>query len=176
MVEILKIATLGDEVLLKEAKSVIDARDSDIQELVNQMIATLNKSGGVGLAAPQVFESKEIIIVHSFKTPNYPDAPDFGPETMINPKITKRLEETEKSWEGCLSVPGYRGLVPRYKEIKVEYTDKEGKKKIFEAKDFIARIIQHETDHLKGILYLQRLERMEDLVTIENYQRIANQE
>ncbi len=173
MTKLRKIAELGEEVLLKKAKPVENIKDADIQELIDEMIATLKHDSGVGIAAPQVFESKRIIIVHSHPNPRYPYAPEFGPEAMINPKITKESKEKEKGWEGCLSIPGYRGLVPRHKKITVEYTDRDGKLKTMEKEDFVARIIQHEVDHLEGRLcFLYWLEDMENLMTEKNWQKM----
>jgi len=173
MTKLRKIAELGEKVLLKKAKPVEDIKDADVQELIDEMIATLKHDNGVGIAAPQVFESKRIIIVHSYPNPRYPYAPKFGPEAMINPKITKRSEEKEKGWEGCLSIPGYRGLVLRHKKITVEYTNREEGLETMEAEDFVARVIQHEVDHLEGRLcFLYWLENIEDLATEKNWQKM----
>ena len=92
---------------------------------------------------------------------------------MMNPKITKKSEEKEKGWEGCLSIPGYRGLVPRHKKITVEYTNRDGEPKTMEAEDFVARVIQHETDHLEGrMCFLYWLEDIENLMTEKNWQKM----
>lgn len=173
MTKLLKIAELGEEVLLKKAKPVKNVKNSDIQELINEMIATLKHDNGVGIAAPQVFQSLRIIIVHSYPNPRYPYAPKFGPVAMINPKITKKSKSKEKGWEGCLSIPGFRGFVPRHKEITVEYTARNGEKKTMKAKDFVARIIQHEVDHLDGRLcFLFTKESIKDLATEKVWQKI----
>lgn len=173
MNKLLKIATVGEEVLLRRAKPVEKVKDTGIQKLIDEMTETLKYDNGVGLAAPQVFESKRIIIVHSYPNPRYPDAPEFGPKAMVNPVIAKRSEEKEKGWEGCLSIPGYRGLVPRYKRITVRYVNRDGKSKQIEVQDFIARIVQHEVDHLEGRLcLLYWLEDIENLMTEKNWQKM----
>ena len=175
MIKLLKIAELGEPVLLEIAKPVRNIKDAGIQELINEMIAMCEKDNGVGIAAPQVFQSLRIIIVHSFPSPRYPYAPEFGPEAMINPKITKKSKEKEKGWEGCLSIPGIRGLVPRHKEITVKYTTRDGELKTMEAKDFVARVIQHEVDHLDGRLcflyFLCRKESIKDLASEKVWQK-----
>lgn len=173
MTKLLKIAELGEDVLLKKAKPVKDVKNPEIQRLIDEMIATLKHDNGVGLAAPQVFESLRIIIVHSYPNPRYPYAPEFGPEVMINPRITKKSKSKEKGWEGCLSIPGFRGLVPRHKEIIVEYAARDGKLKIMKTKHpFVARIIQHEVDHLDGRLcFLFTKESIKDLATEKVWQK-----
>ncbi len=136
------------------------------------MIATLKHDNGVGIAAPQVFQSLRIIIVYSYPSPRYPYALEFGPEAMINPKITERSKEKEKGWEGCLSIPGIRGLVSRHRKITVKYTARNGELKTMKAKDFVARIIQHEVDHLDGRLcFLFTKESIKDLVTEKVWQK-----
>ena len=173
MTKLLKIAELGEKVLFEKAKLVKNVKDADIQELIDEMIATLKHDNGVGIAAPQVFQSLRIIIVYSYPNPRYPYAPKFGPEAMINPKITKKSKKKEKGWEGCLSIPGIRGLVPRHKKITVEYTARNGELKIMKAKDFIARIVQHEVDHLDGRLcFLFAKESIKDLATEKVWQKI----
>jgi len=171
-----KIAEIGEEVLVKKAKLVKNIKDDSIRELIDDMIATLKDSNGVGLAAPQVYESKRIIIVHSFPNPRYPYAPDFGPEVMINPEITKESTETEKDWEGCLSIPGMRALITRSKEITVEYLTREGIEKTKTFEGFVARIIQHEGDHLEGRLcIMDAVESTRDLASEKMFQKkIAN--
>lgn len=177
MTKLLKIAEVGEEVLLRKAEPIKDVKNPEIQELIDDMIATLKHDNGVGLAAPQVFHSKRIIIVYSFPNPRYPDAPEFGPIAMINPEITILSEKKEKGYEGCLSIPNYRGSVPRYTEIEVKYLARTGEKKTLKANDFVARIIQHEVDHLEGKLcFLYWLEDLENLMTEKNWQKMmANQ-
>jgi len=175
MTKLRKIAELGEEVLFKKAKPVKNVKDVDVQELIDEMIVTLKYDNGVGIAAPQIFESKRIIIVHSYPNPRYPNAPKFGPVAMINPNITKKSKEREKDWEGCLSIPGIRGLVPRHKKITVEYTNRNGELKTMETKNFLARIVQHEVDHLNGRLcFLYWLNDEENLATEKVWKKIAD--
>jgi peptide deformylase len=129
------------------------------------MPATLEDADGVGIAAPQVYESAALFIVASRPNPRYPDAPLMEPEVVINPEILERSDELVKDWEGCLSIPGIRGLVPRHRRIRARYRTIER-----EFADFVARIFQHEDDHLRGIVFLDRLESTRDVVTEKAYQ------
>ena len=160
---ILDIAQLGNPILRTAAKVVQDITDPKISQLIDSLIATAVANNGVGIAAPQVSQSLRLFIVASRPNIRYPHAPTMQPTAMINPKMISHSEEKVKDWEGCLSVPGLRGLVPRYQTIEVEYFTREG---ILERKvltDFVARIFQHELDHLDGIVFLDRLESNEDL-------------
>jgi len=135
------------------------------------MLETLRDTGGVGIAAPQVYESLAIFIVASRPVPRYPDAPKIDPEVVINPEIIERSAEMVKDLEGCLSIPGIRGLVPRNRYIKVRYHTVEGHCVERDFRDFVARIFQHEDDHLNAIVFLDRLECMRDVVTEKEYQK-----
>ncbi|MBR8831980.1 MAG: Peptide deformylase [Chroococcopsis gigantea SAG 12.99] len=169
--QILPIACVGSEHLRQIAQPV-EKITPQIEKLIGSMIATLESAHGVGIAAPQLCHGDRIFIVASRSTPRYPQAPLMTPTAMINPEIIATSDETAKDWEGCLSVPGRRGLVPRHRWIEVEYLDAAGQvqRKIFQ--DFIARIFQHELDHLDGIVFLDRIESSEDLYTEEEYQEI----
>ena len=169
---ILDIAQLGNPILRTAAKVVQDITDPKISQLIDSLIATAVANNGVGIAAPQVSHSLRLFIVASRPNIRYPHAPTMQPTAMINPKMISHSEEKVKDWEGCLSVPGLRGLVPRYQTIEVEYLTREG---ILERKvltDFVARIFQHELDHLDGIVFLDRLESNEDLYSEEEYQKL----
>ncbi len=144
--------------------------DPQIQTLIDQLLLTVEQSNGVGIAAPQVGESVRLFIVASHPNPRYPTAPEMSPTAMINPRILAHSPETEKGWEGCLSVPGIRGLVPRYTTIQVEYTGRNGKLYQQTFTDFVARIFQHELDHLDGIVFLDRVETTQDLMSDREYQ------
>jgi peptide deformylase len=152
----LKIAQLGAPVLRNIAKPVEDVHSQDIQILIDNLVEQAITSQGVGIAAPQVSQSYRLFIVASHPNSRYPDAPQMEPVAMINPKILSHSEEMVEGWEGCLSVPGYRGLVPRYQTISVEYLNREGNLEQGELTDFVARIFQHELDHLNGILFVDR--------------------
>lgn len=159
-----EIAQVGNTILRQPAQLVTDVTEGKIQQLIDSLLSTAMNANGVGIAAPQVSQSYRIFIVCSHPNPRYPDAPLMEPTVMINPRLLSHSEETVKGWEGCLSVPGVRGLVPRYRAIAVEYLDRQGKLQHQEFTDFVARIFQHELDHLNGILFIDRVENSEDLV------------
>lgn len=171
MAIVLQISQLGDPVLRRKAGPVYNVHDDRIQNLIDNLIATVMDTNGVGIAAPQVGESDRLFIIASHPNPRYPTAPEMQPTAMINPRILAHSEELVKDWEGCLSIPGIRGLVPRYQAIEIEYVDREGKKQTQELTDFVARIFQHETDHLDGIVFLDRLESTQDIMTEQEYQK-----
>lgn len=162
------IAQLGQPVLKQKAQVVEDILGDECQNLIKEMISTVNEAGGVGIAAPQIYHSLRIFIMCSKPNARYPDAPQMTPTAIINPEIIAASEDTEKGWEGCLSVPSMRGLVSRYKTVTVRYSDSQGVVHETVFKGFIARIFQHEIDHLDGLTFINRLESMEDLVS-ESY-------
>lgn len=170
---LLQIAQLGHPILRKKAKKVIDIKHSATQKLIDDMLATLMDVDGVGVAAPQVYESLQIFILASHPNPRYPHAPKMKPTPIINPIIISTSSEKVKDWEGCLSIPGIRGLVPRYAFVKTEYYNREGKKVVTSFKDFTARIFQHEYDHIEGIVFLDRLESTRDVITEKEYQKLT---
>jgi peptide deformylase len=146
----LGIRVYGDEVLRGENEAV-ESFDDDLSEFVGRMVETMIVEGGVGLAAPQVGVSRRIAVVN----------PDPGnPDTLIalvNPRILSCGEETDCLEEGCLSVPGIRGKVERPVTIEVEYLDEKGEKRCVKVDGLVSRIIQHELDHLDGVLFVDRL-------------------
>jgi peptide deformylase len=156
---ILKIAKMGHPLLLQKAKEVRDPTSPEIKKLVNDMFDTLNDLGGsgVGLAAPQVHVSLQIVI---FEAANENETSLI---TLINPKIEVLTKETSIDWEGCLSVPGLRGKVSRPNKIKYTGLDIEGNKIETIAEGFDARVVQHECDHLFGVLYPQRMKDLSSL-------------
>ena len=171
MAELLQIAQLGNPILRQQAQLVDNVRDESLQQLINILVATVQASNGVGIAAPQVSESYRLFIVASRPNPRYPNAPEMEPTAMINPRIMDHSTEVIKGWEGCLSIPGIRGLVPRYQAVEVEYTSRDGQLHRRELTDFVARIFQHEYDHLNGIVFLDRVESTHDLITEQEYQQ-----
>ena len=171
MAEILQIIQLGDPVLRSPAQPVDNISNERIQKLIDDLIATVEQANGVGIAAPQVAQSERLFILASRPNSRYPKAPLMEPSATINPKIIAHSTEVVKGWEGCLSIPGIRGLVPRYQEIEVEYTDRDGKLQKQELTDFVARIFQHEYDHLDGIVFLDRLDSTQDIITEQEYQK-----
>ncbi|MGL5873971.1 MAG: peptide deformylase [Xenococcaceae cyanobacterium] len=174
MSQILKIVRLGTPILRENAISIANISDDTIQYLIDNLIETAKAANGVGIAAPQVSQSHRLFIIASRPSPRYPNAPLMQPTAIINPRIVSHSGNIVKDWEGCLSIPGLRGLVPRSKTIEVKYTDRNGQLQRQVLTDFVARIFQHELDHLNGIVFLDRLESDEDLFTEEEYQEIIN--
>jgi peptide deformylase len=164
-----QIAHLGDPVLRIVASPVELPATASIRALVNDMLATLRDADGVGIAAPQVYEPLALFIVASRPNPRYPEAPVMEPEVIVNPTIVERSDELVKGWEGCLSIPGIRGLVPRHRRIRARYQSLEGAFVEREFVEFVARVFQHEDDHLRGIVFLDRLESTRDVVTEKEY-------
>ncbi|MBE9129439.1 MULTISPECIES: peptide deformylase [unclassified Coleofasciculus] len=171
MTESLQIAQLGNPILRQPAQPIDNVRDEHFQQLIDALITTAVVSSGVGIAAPQVSKSYCLFIVASRPNLRYPHAPAMEPTAMINPRIIAHSNERVRDWEGCLSIPGIRGLVPRYRGIEVEYTSRDDKLYRKELTDFVARIFQHEYDHLEGIVFLDRIESTQNLMTEQEYQR-----
>ena len=170
--DLLQVAQLGHPVLRKKAKPVKNINDPSVQELIDNLIMTVMDVDGVGIAAPQVYKSLRLFILASHPNPRYPKAPKMKPTAVINPKIISFSKEKKKDWEGCLSVPGIRGLIPRHFKIDVEFTTKDGKKVRKSYKDFVARIFQHEYDHLEGLMFTDRLESSKDIISEKEYQKL----
>ena len=159
------IARVGDPTLRQSARCVASVNEPDTQTLIDDLLLTMELAGGVGIAAPQVSAGDRLFIVASRPNARYPNAPQMEPTPMINPVIVAHSADQEKGWEGCLSVPGVRGLVPRYSCVQVEYLDRAGNLQTQHLTGFIARIFQHELDHLDGILLIDRVESDQDLLT-----------
>ena len=172
MGKILEIAELGHPVLRQRASEVENIKDTELQAFIDDLIATCVDSNGVGIAAPQVYKSDRVFIIYSRPNDRYPNAFEMGPVALINPEITSFSDEKVKDWEGCLSIPGIRGLVPRHKRISVKYRTFKGEEVENELSDFTARIFQHELDHLDGIVFLDRIDSNQELVTEKEYQRM----
>lgn len=172
MANISEIAQLGAKVLRLQAQAVTDTQKAEIQQIIETMQDTLAATQGVGLAAPQISISKRIIIIASRPTPRYPTAPLMEPTLMINPSFQTLSETKEKDWEGCLSIPGIRALVPRYKEILINYTNQQGVLVEARLEGFVARVFQHEFDHLEGKVYLDRVEDNRDIFAESEYFKI----
>src|SRR5256714_7545778 len=170
---ILKVARLGHPVLRQQAERVLpaDIQSAPVQQLINDMIETMHEYDGAGLAANEVPVPGRIAVIEVPKNPRYPEAPEIPLTVVINPVVTPLSEETEDGWDGCLSVPDMRGVVPRYTAVRLECLDREGNAVEFVAKDFFARVIQHETDHLNGIVYVDRIRDMRTLSHIAEWQR-----
>jgi peptide deformylase len=171
MTEILQISQLGNPVLRQPSQVVENIQDSRIQQLIDNLIFTVQQAHGVGIAAPQVAMGDRLFVVASRPNLRYPQAPTMEPTAMINPRIVASSTETVKDWEGCLSIPGIRGLVPRSRSIEIEYTSRDGQLHKQKLTDFVARIFQHEHDHLDGIVFLDRVENTRELITEDEYQQ-----
>jgi peptide deformylase len=164
---ILKVARLGHPVLRRVAQPVpLDRlRSPEVQRLIDDMIETMREYEGAGLAATQVHMPLQIAVIEVQGSPRHPDAPSIPLTVLVNPVVTPQGEEMEEGWEGCLSVPDMRGRVPRYAAVRLEHLDRQGTPASLVAKDFLARVVQHESDHLNGIVYLDR---MRDLSTLSH--------
>lgn len=166
-----QIAQLGQPVLRGVAGKITDPTNPAVQALIEDMLVTVADANGVGIAAPQVFESLSLFIVASRPNPRYPNAPEAEPMAMINPEILWVSDEKEKGWEGCLSIPGLRGLVPRHRRIGMRYLTRAGEVREEEYGDFLARVFQHEFDHVQGMVFIDRVESTFELVTEKEYMR-----
>ena len=153
-----KILKMGNPQLLEQAEKVRDIQSPEIQTLIGDMFDTMADANGAGLAAPQIGVSLRIVIFGVAANARYPEAEPVPSTVLINPEIELLGTELEAGWEGCLSIPGMRGLVPRHNHIRYRGLDEEGKHLEREAHGFHARVVQHECDHLDGILYPFRIE------------------
>jgi peptide deformylase len=170
---ILKVARLGHPVLRQQGRPVpVDQiRSPQIQRLIDDMVETMREYDGAGLAAPQVHTSLRVAVIEVLANPRYPDAPRIPLTVLVNPVVTPLTEAMEDGWEGCLSVPDMRGMVPRFTAVRLEYVDRDGQRVETVAKDFFARVVQHETDHLDGIVYVDRMRDLSTLSHIAEWQR-----
>jgi peptide deformylase len=170
---ILKVARLGHPVLRQPAERVSgdELRSPAFQGLVDDMVETMREYDGAGLAGNQVHTLKRVAVIEVQQNPRYPDAPHIPLTVLINPTVTPLTDEMEEGWEGCLSVPDMRGRVPRYTAVRLEALDRAGERIDVIAKDFFARVIQHETDHLDGVVYLDRMRDLSTLSHIAEWQK-----
>ncbi len=151
------ILQIGNPLLREIATEVTDVNNAQVQNLIDNLIEITLEANGVGIAAPQIGHSVRVVIIASHPNIRYPDAPTMSPMAMINPRIISHSSMIEIGEEGCLSVQDERGKVDRYQQIEVEYFTREGKLVTEEYTGFVARIIQHELDHLNGILFVDRI-------------------
>ena len=171
---LLKIARLGHPLIRKGAEPVSEEElhSQGTQQFIDDLVETMWDASGVGIAAPQVHTPKQIIAIEvSSDNPRYPNQASVPLTILINPKIVEQAEETENGWEGCLSVPDLRGLVPRWTWVKVAGLDRQGKAVLIEARNFFARVIQHEVDHLNGKVFLDRLPDLQTLTHLREYEK-----
>jgi len=166
---ILKVARMGHPVLRKKARTLDKTalRNPLLQKLIDDMIETMHEYHGVGLAAPQVHEDIRLFVGLLDEDPN----PDSEAVALINPEIAPVGTDTQVGWEGCLSIPDIRGMVPRFTTIVVKALDRHGHPIELRLKNFAARVAQHETDHLDGILFFDRMTSMQSLTFLDEYSR-----
>ena len=173
---ILKVARMGHPVLRTRARAIdpADIRSPHVQQLIDDMFETMREYQGVGLAAPQVHESLRLFVA------GFPSDDDEGEDNqaerfpltaLINPEVTAVGTTVVEDWEGCLSIPDIRGRVPRAREVAVRAYDRQGKRIELRARGFTARVIQHETDHLDGILFFDRMTSFKTLTFLEEFGR-----
>jgi len=166
---ILKVARMGHPVLRAVARplSPADLRQPLTQKLIDDMIDTMHEYHGVGLAAPQIHEGLRLFVSLLDEEPSK----DSEAIAVINPEIIANGDAREEGWEGCLSIPDIRGMVPRFTDITVRALDRNGRKMELRLKSFAARVAQHETDHLDGVLFFDRMTSMQSLTFLEEYSR-----
>jgi peptide deformylase len=172
---ILKVARLGHPAIRTPAGTVdpVMIKSPEFQRLLDDMVETMREYSGVGLAAPQVHLSLQLAVLEVSHHPRYPDMPEVPLTFLINPQVTVLDEASVDDWEGCLSIPEMRGLVPRYKQLRVIALGRQAEQLDFVASDFHARVIQHETDHLKGEVYLDRMPHLRSLSHLAEWQRFV---
>ena len=180
---ILKIAKMGHPVLRVKARAIerADIGSAALQTLIDDMIETMIEYRGVGLAAPQVHEGVRLFVATLDAADDEDETKDAkdenigddrsGPLVVINPELIPVRSEVVEDWEGCLSIPDIRGRVPRAREVIMRAFDRHGERIEVRAHDYPARVIQHETDHLDGILYFDRMRSFESLTFLEEYSR-----
>lgn len=154
------ILKMGDPRLLRVAEPVTEFDTPELHQLISEMFETMAAANGAGLAAPQIGVNLQLLIFGFKSNPRYPDAPVVPETVLLNPVLTPLSDETDEAWEGCLSVPGMRGLVPRWSSLRYEGVDQFGNSICRDVDGFHARVVQHECDHLNGILYPMRIRDM----------------
>ncbi len=173
------ILTIGNPRLRERSAEVSEDAfgGAELERLVADLIKTMRANDGIGIAAPQVGELLRVAVIEIPEdSPRYPGAPSEPLMVFVNPVVTVVDGEEQGFWEGCLSVPDLRGLVWRPRAVRVEYRDCEGVRHSLIAKDFFATVVQHEFDHLDGVLFVDRVRDMRQLATVENYQRFIARE
>lgn len=166
------IVELGKAELRRIAQPVTSIDAADFQQQLDALIQFVQQRGGMGIAAPQVGIPQRFFIMSSHPNERYPYAPDMPITCVINPQILWHSTETDKDWEGCLSVPGLRALVPRYQQIGVRYWLRDGTLIEADYDGFIARLFQHELDHLDGKVFVDRVESSLDMMTESSWYKL----
>ena len=165
------ILKMGDPRLLQVAQPVPQAMlgSDELKQLIADMFETMHATGGIGLAAPQIGVNYQLVIFGFEENARYPNAPAVPQTILLNPTITPLSNEEQLGWEGCLSLPGLRGLVPRWEHIRYEGVDPNGVSIVREVSDFHARVVQHECDHLFGKLYPMRMKDMDQFGFVDAF-------
>ncbi len=171
---ILRITQLGEAVLRRISKNVPWPLSRAHDRLIDDMISTMKKARGVGIAAPQVGAGLNLFIVAPEPSVRYPRAPHMAPVAMINPKLVRKSKKMVTDWEGCLSIPGLRGRVPRYHAIEIEFTARDGRRLRGKLTGFVARIFQHEFDHINGHVYLDRVKDPRTFIMETEYRKLRH--
>ncbi len=174
---ILHIVKIGHPVLRKACEPLHPdvVGEKKFQRLLKEMVATLHKAEGVGLAANQVGLGIQLVMLECKGSRRYPDADHFPLEIYLNPRVVEHSKEKEEDWEGCLSIPGYRGRVPRFKKITFEAVTHKGERVHRTVSGFHARVIQHEVDHINGFFYMDRMGGLKTWMHLEEFNRLADE-
>ncbi|MFT4930040.1 MAG: peptide deformylase [Phenylobacterium sp.] len=170
----LAIAQIGEPILRVAATAVDNFDCENLKVFIDKMLASMLEAGGVGIAAPQVFCPQQIMIIASKPNARYPNAPQMEPLVMLNPQIKALHGQIYSDWEGCLSVPGIRGWVPRSQRVDVDYQDAQGNLQSIALEGFVARIFQHEHDHLVGLTFVDRVADNQHLVAESVFKKILD--
>ena len=171
---ILKVARMGHPVLRARARALdrADVRTAIVRQLIDSMMETMEEHHAAGLAAPQVHESVRIFVAGIQEdTRDDEDEPTIVPVPFINPEIIPLNKEMVIDWEGCLSIPDIRGKVPRHRQVKIRALDREGSRVELQLAEFPARVVQHENDHLDGILFFDRMKSFETLTYLDEFSK-----
>ena len=173
MGKVLKVREVGDPILEKQCDEVnITNNNEDIIDIIEDLKSTLEYGTGLGIAAPQIGVNKRIIVVGAKKENiKYNDAEEIPTTAMINPTWKKLSEDTDVQYKGCMSIPSIRGKVERYKNIELTYYNENGEKIVKKLNGFFARLVQHECDHLNGIVFLEKVKGSKGFATKENIEK-----
>ena len=172
----LEVVKIGHPVLREKAQEVSPEklREASFQKFLKAMAETMRRYEGVGLAANQVGQGIQALVLECRSNPRYPKRGEFSLEIWINPKILEYSEKQAEDWEGCLSIPGYRGRVPRALSVTYEGLDPEGKRVRKTVQGFQARVIQHEVDHLNGLFYIDRMPNLQSWVHLDEFNALMD--
>lgn len=165
----MKIAQIGESILCIPARQVtqVELAEASLSHFIDELLTTMLAANGIGIAAPQVFDPRAIMIIASRPNPRYPKAPNMSPLVLINPKIIDTGDSKVWDWEGCLSVPGLRGRIERPDWVHVQYLDIQGDTQNIQFEGFVARIFLHEFDHLIGKTWLDHITNTENIMANE---------